>query len=73
MAKPLSADEIVKANAKKRAAGQQPIGAAKAGRLDAATLAAMVKKGINRGQPSLGQTALGQSSDQPRSQASGQP
>lgn len=30
MAKPLSADEVVKANAKKRAAGQQPAGPAKA-------------------------------------------
>ena len=67
VAKPLSADEIVKANAKKRAAGQQPAGPAKAGRLDAAAMAALVKKGLNKGQP-----ASSQALDQARSQALGQ-
>lgn len=44
-AKPLSADEIVKANAKKRANGVQMGGPAKTGRLDAATMAALGKRG----------------------------
>lgn len=44
-AKPLSADEIVKANAKKRAGGAQLGGPAKVGRLDAATMAALGRRG----------------------------
>lgn len=44
-AKPLSADEIVKANAKKRANGVQMGAPAKIGRLDAATMAALGKRG----------------------------
>ena len=49
-AKPLTADEIVKANAKKRAAGGQIGAPAKLGRLDAATMAALGRKGSGSGQ-----------------------
>ena len=71
-AKPLSADEIVKANAKKRASGAQLGGPAKVGRLDAATMAALGRRGPG---PVLGQLlaqSMGPSSGQGRGQPTGQ-
>ena len=67
-AKPLTADEIVKANAKKRAAGGQIGPPAKLGRLDAATMAALGKRSSALAPSNL----TGQSSGQFAAQGSGQ-
>ena len=66
-AKPLTADEIVKANAKKRAAGGQIGPPAKLGRLDAATMAALGKRSSALASSNL----TGQSSGQFAAQGSG--
>ena len=67
-AKPLTADEIVKANAKKRAAGGQIGAPAKLGRLDAATMAALGRKSSALASSNL----TGQGSGQFAAQGSGQ-
>ncbi|KAL0029923.1 hypothetical protein WJX77_007833 [Trebouxia sp. C0004] len=67
-AKPLTADEIVKANAKKRAAGGQIEAPAKLGRLDAATMAALGRKSSALASSNL----TGQGSGQFAAQGSGQ-
>ena len=67
-AKPLTADEIVKANAKKRAAGGQIGVPAKLGRLDAATMAALGRKSSALASGNL----IGQGSSQFAAQGSGQ-
>ncbi len=67
-AKPLTADEIVKANAKKRAAGGQIGAPAKLGRLDAATMAALGKRSSALALSNL----TGQGSGQFAAQGSGQ-
>ncbi len=67
-AKPLTADEIVKANAKKRTAGGQIGAPAKLGRLDAATMAALGKRSSALTLSNL----TGQSSGQFAAQGSGQ-
>ena len=67
-AKPLTADEIVKANAKKRAAGGHIGVPAKLGRLDAATMAALGRKNSTLASSNL----TGQSSGQFAAQGSGQ-
>ncbi len=67
-AKPLTADEIVKANAKKRAAGGQIGAPAKLGRLDAATMAALGRKSSASASGNL----TGQGSGQFAAQGSGQ-
>lgn len=75
MAKPLSADEIVKANAKKRAAGSLAAGPAKIGRLDAAAMAALGKRSLNKSH-SQGQNpgqGLGQGTLRPSAPEPGQP
>ena len=72
-AKPLSADEIVKANAKKRAAGGAQLGGpAKVGRLDAATMAALGRRGPGSALSHLlaqSTSASGQGRGQPAGQA----
>ena len=85
--KPLSADEIVKANAKKRANGAQLGGPAKIGRLDAATMAALGRRGpgsvpgqsaqgtspsSGRGRGHVQSQGIGPSSGQGRGQSAGQ-
>lgn len=71
-AKPLSADEIVKANAKKRANGAQLGGPAKVGRLDAATMAALGKRGPGLLLSQLLAQSPGPASGQGRGQLLGQ-
>lgn len=71
-AKPLSADEIVKANAKKRAAGGQIGGPAKIGRLDAATMAALGRRGPASAAGQLSSQGMGLMQGQGTGQAPGQ-
>ena len=74
-AKPLSADEIVKANAKKRGGGAQLGGPAKVGRLDAATMAALGRRGPGSALSHLlaqGTSPSGQGRGQPTGQAQAQ-
>lgn len=74
-AKPLSADEIVKANAKKRAGGAQLGGPAKVGRLDAATMAALSRRGPGSALSHLlahSTSSSGQGRGQPTGQAGAQ-
>ena len=71
-AKPLSADEIVKANAKKRANGAQMGGPVKVGRLDAATMAALGRRGPGSGLGQLLAQSTGPSSGEGGGQPTGQ-
>ena len=71
-AKPLTADEIVKANAKKRAAGGQMGAPAKLGRLDAATMAALGRAGSGSGSANLTGQGLSQTAGQGSGQLPGQ-